>query len=114
MDDFSVDVLFQHEQIFVAGDQQIRSGGFCQGKEIIVTGISTDRFNMRRAKQFGSPQKVAELIRLGWSDEVTEGRSFDDFDEFIDGGRRTNQDRRIEDRSDSGVSLRTSRTSASI
>jgi hypothetical protein len=31
------------------------------------------------------------LIRVGWSDEVTESRSFDDFDEFIDSGRRTNQ-----------------------
>jgi hypothetical protein len=31
------------------------------------------------------------LIRVGWINEVTESRSFDDYDEFINSGRRTNQ-----------------------
>jgi len=31
------------------------------------------------------------LLGVGLNDEVTEGRPVDDFDEFIDRGRRTNQ-----------------------
>ena len=92
---------------------------------------------MRRVEQFGSPQKIAELIGVVWRDEVAECRPMHDFGEFVDSiwrrdqnetsilrsvcelpppalDERTDQGRGIEDRSDSGFSLRTSRTSASI
>jgi hypothetical protein len=47
---------------------------------------------MGRIEQFGTPRKIAELIDVAWRDEVVECRSLDDFDEFGDSGRRTNQD----------------------
>jgi hypothetical protein len=55
VDDFSIAVLLHNKQIFVASDEQIGSRGCCQSKEIIVTGISADCFDVRRAEQFGSP-----------------------------------------------------------
>ena len=45
----------KYQQIFVSCDEQIRSGGCCQGKEIVITGISADGVNVRRVEQFGSP-----------------------------------------------------------
>ena len=83
MDDFGFPVLLQYQQIFVARDKPIRSGGCCQGKEIIVTRISADGFNMRRVEQFGSPEKITELIGVAWRYEVVEDRPIDDFDEFV-------------------------------
>jgi len=88
-------------------------------------------------KQLDTPQKTGELFRVGWLNEIAENRAADDFDELVDRRGRgheressalrgvgnlpppafdegTDQDRGVEDRSDNGVSLRTSRTSASI
>jgi hypothetical protein len=77
------------------------------------------------------------LFRVGWLNESAESRAADDCDELVDCRGRgheiktpalrrvgnlpppafdegADQDRGVEDRSDNGFSLRTSRTSASI
>ena len=118
MDDFSLPMLLQHQQIFVAG-------------------ISADVDDAGRVEQLGSSQKVAEFIGVFWSDKIAERGPTHNVDELVDSGGRRNQnetsalhsvcklpppaldkradqDRGVEDRSDNGVSLRTSRTSASI
>ena len=92
---------------------------------------------MGRVEQLGSPQKIAEFIGVLWSDKIAERRATHNAHELVDSGGRRNQnktsalgrvcklpppaldkradqDRGIEDRSDNGVSLRISCTSASI
>ena len=91
MDDFRFAVFLQHEKVLVACNKQIGLSGFRQSKEVVITGISADGLDVFRAEQFGSPKKIAELIGVTLRDEVFEGRSLDDLDEFVDGSRRTNQ-----------------------
>ena len=137
VNDFSLSVLLQHEQVLIARDQDVRLGGRRQGKKIVIVLISTNAGDESSSEQFGSTQKVGKRIGVCWCDEVLNPGPMRDIDELVDSLRRchekktsvlhgvcklapppfnegTNQDRGVEDRSDNGFSRRTSATSASI
>ncbi len=137
MDDSGVAVLFQDEQILVPSYEPV---GLCrrgQREEIVVVGVTTDGNDCGWGEQLRTPQEISDLLFIPQINKLYESWAAGDVLEFFDGSGRSDkgdpsrldgvgdlmpptfdegadQDRGVEDRSDSGFSLRTSRTASSM
>jgi hypothetical protein len=87
VDDFSLPMLAQYQQVFVPRDEHIRFGIDGQSQQVVVAGISTDVGDLRWNEQLSSPKKIREFIGVSGIDQSLEYGPAHDFIKLVDCSR---------------------------